>query len=80
MHFLPPRPPSLILQKRAITLQLLVLNTPPPLIDVLLQGQGKTSPSTSAVRTYAPLLSALITQRFEPPLESSNVTDPLHQI
>ena len=32
------------------------------------------------MRAYDPILSALLTQKFEPPLQPSNVPDPLPQI
>ena len=32
------------------------------------------------MRAYAPLISALLPQRFDPPLQPSNVPDPLTQI
>ena len=80
MHVLLPHPPSLLLQQFAPTLHISAVNDPPPLLAVLLQGQGGPPPPTSAVRDYALLLSALLPQRFDPPLKPSNVPAPLPRI
>ena len=50
------------------------------MLSVLLQGQGGPPTLASAVRAYAPLISSLLPQRFEPPLQPSNVPTPLPQI
>ena len=50
------------------------------MISVFLQWLGGPPPSRSAVRAYAPLLSALLPQKFDPPLQPSNVSAPLSQI
>ena len=80
MHVLPPHPPSLLFQKCAPTLQILVVNTPPPLLAVSIQGRGGPPPPPSAVRAYAPLLSDSLPQIFDPPLKPSNVPAPLPHI
>ena len=79
VQFLIPQPLSLILQQCDPTLQLSVLNAPLSLIAVSLQGQGGPPPPPSVVRAYSPLISALIHQRFYPPLHTSDVPAPLLQ-
>ena len=80
MDFIPPQPPSLLLQQCASPLQLSVINAPPPQLAVLLQGWRGNLPPTSAMRAYDPLLSALLLQLFDPPLQPSNMPAPLPQI
>ena len=50
------------------------------MLAVSLQGRGGPPPPTSAVRAYAPLISDLLPQRFEPHLQPSNVPASLPQI
>ena len=84
----PPHISSFILQLYLIPLQPSVLCAyaappppPPPPLYILLQGRGEPLPPPSAVRAHAPLLSALLTQPVEPPLQPSAVNpSPLPQI
>ena len=50
------------------------------MIYISIQGQEGSPPPTSVVSDYGPLLSDLLTQIFEPPLQPSNVPDPLPQL
>ena len=77
MHALPPQPPFLLLQKCAPPLKLSVVNDPPPLLTVSIQGQGGPPPPLSDVRAYDPLLSALLPQIFDHTIKPSNVPAPL---
>ena len=49
---------------------------PTILISVLIQGKSRPPSPPSAVRAHAPLLSVLLHQRVEPPLQTSAVNTP----
>ena len=76
VHVLPPQPTSLLLQKRLPPLHLSDVTTLLPLFAVSLQGRGRPPSPPSYVRTYAPLLSALLPQRFNIHLQPSNRPAP----
>ena len=67
----------MLIQQCAPPLQISVVNAPPLLISVLLQGRGGPPPPPLDVRAYAPLISALRPKRFDTPLQPSNMPDPL---
>ena len=48
----------------------------PPPLSVSIQGRGGPPPPLSALRAHAPLLSALLPQQVEPPLQPSAVNPP----
>ena len=52
------------------------MRAPPPPRSVPLQGRGGPPPPSSAVRAHAPLFSALLPQRVEPPIQPSAVNPP----
>ena len=68
-----PTPPisALILQRDVIPLQPSAVRAAadPPALSVSIQGQGGPPPTPSAMRAYAPILSALLPQRVEPPVQ-----------
>ena len=80
MYVLTPHPKSLIIHKCVPHLQLSVVNAPPTLLDLSIQGRCELPPPPSAMRAYTPLLSDLLPYKFETPLQPSNVPAPITQI
>ena len=71
---IPPPPISaLILQRDVLPLQPSSVHDAPttPPLSVFIHGQGGPPTPTSVVRNHAPLLSAFLPQRVEPPLQLS---------
>ena len=74
----PPTISALLLQRDMLPLQNSAIRAAasPPLIYVSIQGRGGPPPPPSAMRAHAPLLSVLLPQRVEPPLQPSAVNPP----